>query len=106
MPNNDELQRAMQESRDRLNDRGVTLTGHESAKELVTLLEAVETFEVAVEAKGGDLMVDEGPGGKTTEPDDLDFVLPQRAKGESVASYLVRIGEATYLVEHHGAVSE
>ena len=44
----------------------------------MTLLESVERFELAVESRGGDLMVDEGPHGVTREPDDVHFVLPQR----------------------------
>ena len=75
----EELERAMQETRARLRDRGVLVTGQESSEELVSLLEAVERFERAVEMRGGDFFVDEGPGGVTREPDDVHFVLPPRA---------------------------
>jgi hypothetical protein len=97
----EELERAMQETAARLRDRGVLLTGQEKSEELVALLEAVERFERAVQLKGGDLFVDEGPGGITREPDDLHFVLPARHPSEPVASYLVRLAEATEVVLNH-----
>jgi organic radical activating enzyme len=79
----------------RLSDRGVSLTGGESSEELVSLLEALERFERAVQAKGGDLMVDEGPSDAKLQPDDAAFVLPRRADDESVGRYIRRIEEAT-----------
>jgi hypothetical protein len=85
----------------RLSDRGVTLTGSESSDELVRLLETVEAFERAVQAKGGDLMVDEAPDAANPQPDDVDFALPQRTADETVAQYVRRIGEATATVEGH-----
>jgi hypothetical protein len=85
----------------RLSDRGVTLTGSESGDELVTLLESVEGFERAVQAKGGDLMVDEAPDAANPQPDDVHFTLPQRAADETVAQYVRRIREATITVEGH-----
>ena len=85
----------------RLGDRGVTLTGSESSEELVTLLETVEAFERAVQAKGGDLMVDEPRDTANIQPDDADFALPQRAADETVARYVRRIREATITVEGH-----
>lgn len=85
----------------RLSDRGVTLTGSESSDELVTLLESVEAFERAVQAKGGDLMVDEAPDAANPQPDDVDFALPQRAADETVVQYVRRIREATATVEGH-----
>jgi hypothetical protein len=97
----EELQRAMQGTAARLRDRGVSLSGHESSEELVAILEAVERFELAVERRGGDLFVDEGPGGVTREPDDVHFVLPPRHSAEPVTSYLVRLAEATEVVLNH-----
>jgi len=41
------------------------LTGHENAEELAGLEEALERFEAAVQGRGGDLMMDEGPEGQT-----------------------------------------
>lgn len=94
----EERERVSGEVASRLRDRGVGLTGRESSEEIVTLLEAVERFEGAVEAKGGDLMVDEAPRARTTQPDDPRFVLPQRKSHEPVAEYLERIEEATSVV--------
>lgn len=91
----------MRETSERLRERGVFLTGRESSEELVSLLEGVERFELAVESRGGDLMVDEGPHGETLEPDDVHFVLPRRGPRESPGSYLGRLSEATRAVRHH-----
>jgi hypothetical protein len=100
----EELERAMRETSARLGDRGVSLTGQESSEELVALLETVERFERAVELRGGDLFVDEGPGGVTREPDDIHFVLPHRNPGEPVATYLARLEEATEVVLNHPSI--
>ena len=97
----EELQRAMEETAARLRQRGVHLTGRERSEELVALLEAVELFEDAVQARGGDLFVDEGPGGVTRQPDDVHFVLPRRAPHESVATYLPRLAAAARAVLDH-----
>ncbi len=97
----EERARAMRETSDRLRERGVLLTGHESSEELVVLLETVERFEEAVEARGGDLMVDEGPHGMTREPDDIHFVIPRRESRESVASYVQRLEERIQMLRHH-----
>jgi hypothetical protein len=97
----EELERAMLETSSRLREAGVRLTGRETSEELVALLEAVESFERAVQWRGGDLFVDEGPHGVTREPDDVHFVLPRRQPHESVASYLQRLNEATRAVLQH-----
>jgi hypothetical protein len=55
---------------DRLETLGIRLTGTERSNELLDMAEAVDRFEAAVEAHGGDLMMDEGPRGRTSEPDD------------------------------------
>jgi len=59
----------------RLRTRGITVTGAERPEELADLLSAVERFEAAVEAHGGDLMVDDlksaqpwCPGAGTARP--------------------------------------
>ena len=97
----DEVQRAAQETADRLRALGISLTGQERAEELVTIEEAVERFETAVEEKGGDLMVDEPPPGSFAQPDDRHFALPLRQPGESVAGYLGRLAQATEVVKQH-----
>src|SRR5216110_3868878 len=82
----------------RLRGRGVAVTGGESPEELVDLLSAVERFEAAVEAHGGDLMVDDL---KSSRPDDRHFVVPRRAHGEVVRAYITRIDEATAQLRRH-----
>lgn len=83
---------------ERLRSRGVAITGAERQDELADLLSAVERFEKAVEAHGGDLMVDDL---KSPQPDDRHFVLPRRAHGESVRAYIGRIDEATAGLRRH-----
>ena len=98
---NDDIQRVTGEVANRLAELGISLSGDEQPQELVRILEAVERFEVAVQTRGGDLMVDEGPEGKTTEPDDPHFALPQRHADESVDRYLDRLVSATEEVMRH-----
>jgi hypothetical protein len=76
---------------DRLRRRGIPLSGDERPEDLGDLLAAVERFEAMVEARGGDLMVDDL---KSSEPDDPQFVLPARAAEESVRDYTARIDDA------------
>ena len=85
-PQRDEVRRVMLETADRLRQRGVLLTGRESDDELVSLLDAVEEYELAVEQRGGDLMMDEPPEGETAEPDDVHFALPRRGERESACA--------------------
>jgi len=82
----------------RLRSRGITIAGPENPEDLVNLLSAVERFEAAVEAHGGDLMVDDL---KSSRPDDQHFVVPRRAHGEVVRTYIARIDEATARLRHH-----
>ena len=82
----------------RLRSRGITVTGGENPEELVDLLSAVERFEAAVEAHGGDLMVDDL---KSSRPDDSHFVVPRRAPGEGVRAYIGRIDAATAGLRRH-----
>jgi hypothetical protein len=97
----EELQRVMLETADRLRQRGVSLTGQESSDELVSLLDAVEEYELAVERRGGDLMLDEPPEGQTPQPDDVHFALPRRGPREPASDYLVRIQERTDMIRRH-----
>ena len=97
----DELKRASAQIAGRLRALGVSLTGTERPEDLVQIEEAIEEFEEAVEARGGDLMVDEGPRGGASQPDDPDFSLPLRQGNEPIAKYLERIARATDLVRRH-----
>jgi len=83
---------------ERLRSRGVALTGAERPDDLADLLSAVERFEKAVEAHGGDLMVDDL---KSPQPDDRHFVLPRRAHAETIRAYVVRIDDATAGLRRH-----
>ena len=69
----EDVHRVAEEVVNRLEGLGVLLSGDERPEDLARILEAVERFEVAVESRGGDLMGDEGPDGRTTEPDDVHF---------------------------------
>jgi len=83
---------------ERLRSRGVAITGAERPDYLADLLSAVERFEKAVEAHGGDLMVDDL---KSPEPDDRHFVLPRRSHSETIRAYIVRIDVATTGLRRH-----
>jgi hypothetical protein len=82
----------------RLRGRGIVVSTTEDSEDLVNLLSAVERFESAVKAHGGDLMVDDLNG---SQPDDRHFVVPRRAEAESVREYIGRIDEATANLRHH-----
>jgi hypothetical protein len=83
--------------------RGVELNGDESSDDIADILDAVERFERAVQSRGGDLMVDQRPGGRPTEPDDRHFVIPARRADEAVDGYLDRLRAATRVVLDHEA---
>lgn len=83
---------------DQLRRRGVAVTGTETPEDLVDLLSSVERFEAAVEAHGGDLMVDDL---KSSQPDDPHFVVPRRLHGETLRAYIGRIDEATIRLRRH-----
>jgi hypothetical protein len=89
---------AAREVTDRLRGRGITVTGADRPEDVADLLSAVERFEAAVEARGGDLMVDDL---KSPQPDDLHFVVPRRERGEAARAYIVRIDEATAKLRRH-----
>ncbi len=91
-------ERVVAEVADKLRRRGVTVTGAERSDDLADLLTAVERFEAAVEAHGGDLMVDDL---NSPEPDDQHFVLPRRAPREAIRPYIARIETATVALRQH-----
>jgi len=96
-----DVQRVSREVAGRLAARGVRLGGRETPDELEAIEEAIEAFEDAVSAHGGDLMVDEGPRGHPTQPDDPHFALPLRGAHESVAQYVERLERAADTVRRH-----
>ena len=96
-----EITRVSRDLAARLRQRGVAVRDDESPEDIVRLLEGVESFERAVEAKGGDLMMDEPPARGSVQPDNPDFLLPKRADDESVSEYLERLDAATRTVRQH-----
>jgi hypothetical protein len=81
-------QRARQEAEDRLRERGIEIISADSDEDVADLLDAIERFETAVEAKGGDLFVDRLG---SSEPAHPEFVPPARQRGESAVDYRDRI---------------
>jgi hypothetical protein len=97
-PHRDEERQSVEaEVAARLRTRGVLLTGAETADEVADLLDAVDQFDAAVEAHGGDLFVDTPTAlnsDRVEQPDDVAYVLPTRAAHEAVASYITRVTAA------------
>jgi hypothetical protein len=91
---NEDVQRVSREVANRLEELGIWVSGGEQPEELARIQEAVEKFELAVESRGGDLMVDEPPEGQKAQPDDPHFALPRRRADESVDGYLDRLERA------------
>jgi hypothetical protein len=85
----------------RLLSRGIEIHEADAADDLVRMMDAVDAFERAVIARGGDLMVDEPPSSRAGEPDDPHFLLPLRAADESAAGYVHRLAAATKMVQRH-----
>ena len=94
----EEQDAAVAEVAGRLRQRGIAVTGAEDSDDLANLLAAVERFELAVEAHGGDLMVDDL---RSSRPDDPHYVVPRRAHGEVIRAYIGRIDEATAGLRRH-----
>lgn len=84
------------ENSGRLRQKGVLLTGRETSGELDDLMTAVERFEAAVIARGGDLFVNTP---FSDQPEDPEFVLPLRVPGEDPEAYAARINEAAARLE-------
>jgi hypothetical protein len=84
----DDQRRAVAEAVVRLRSRGIEVGEDERAEDVVRLLEAVELFERAVQARGGDLMVNTPP---SRRPEDPNFVLPRRRDDESMRDYIDRV---------------
>jgi hypothetical protein len=87
-----ERQHVADEVAARLRDRGLQITEAEDPEDLAAALEAVERFEGAVKASGGDLMVDNL---RSSEPEDPRLVLPERRPDETLAAFALRVDEAT-----------
>jgi hypothetical protein len=82
---------AREHNLDVLGQRGVLLFGGESDDELADLWSAVDRFESVVEARGGDTFTN---APDSSEPENPEFVLPERKAREPVAEYVRRIQDA------------
>jgi len=71
--------------------RGLRVTGDESGDQLADLLTAVERFEAAVVAAGGDLMNNQPT---SNDPEEPRFVIPARRDDESADAYAARLRHA------------
>lgn len=96
-----EIERVSGEIANRLTSRGIRVLPTDHPEQLADMLDAVERFEVAVERRGGDLMVDESAAGAAKEPDDRHFALPVRRDHESPPQYIQRLAQATDDVLRH-----
>jgi hypothetical protein len=84
----EEQRNARREAEDRLRDRSIPVHAGDSDDEVADLLDAIEQFEAAVEALGGDLMVNRIGA---TEPQDPAYVPPVRRHDESAYDYRSRV---------------
>ena len=89
-----DLARVSQELTARLRARNVAVHDDDTPENILEIIEAVETFELTVQAAGGDLMVDEPPRSGTAQPDDARFLLPARGDDESATAYVKRLDAA------------
>ena len=80
----------------RLRQNGVLLTGRETGSQLDDLMTAVDRFEAAVIARGGDLFVNTPT---SNPPENPEFVIPRRVPGEDAEAYAARINEAAERLE-------
>jgi hypothetical protein len=88
----EEQRNARQEAADRLRDRNIPVVAGDSDAEVADMLEAIEQFESAVEALGGDLMVNRIGA---EEPQDPAFVPPLRGRDQGAYEYIAQIHAAT-----------
>jgi hypothetical protein len=92
---NSDISRVSEQITGRLSRLGIDLDSSVSPDVLADLAAAVERFEAAVVAAGGDLMVDEPPRGQTGQPDRQGFALPHPAADESIEMYIGHLDQAT-----------
>ena len=80
----------------RIHQKGLLLDGRETAAQLDDLLSAIDRFESAVIARGGDLMINSP---FSSDPENPQFVIPRREPGEDVDVYAGRIQAAASRLE-------
>jgi len=91
-----DVQRAATVIVGQLMQKGVDASEDEDPDQLASLLSAVERFEAAVEARGGDMMLNT-PGSK--RPEHPAFVTPTRNADEPLEAYVGRVNEAADRLE-------
>ena len=91
-PDERDLSRAREELAGQLETRDIPIRAVDGPDSLVRLLEAVESFERAVEQAGGDLMNNQL---RSRDPENPAFVLPRRGDDEPAAAYAERVAAAT-----------
>ncbi len=74
-----------------LRRRGVEADGSEDSDQLARVLDAVETFERARSMRGGDSFVNDL---ESTQPDNPQFVIPERQGDEPLDRYARRVRAA------------
>lgn len=92
----EERDAARMELAGRVRQKGVLIDGSETPAQLDDLLSAIDRFEAAVIARGGDLMVNTPT---SSQPEDPRFVIPRRESGEDVDIYAGRILAAAARLE-------
>jgi len=80
----------------RIRQKGVLLTGRETSAQLDDLMTAIDRFEAAVIARGGDLFVNMPT---SNPPENPDFVISRRVSGEDAEAYAARINAAAERLE-------
>ena len=88
----EEQRLARQEAEARLRPRGIVVLEEDRDEDVADLLDAIERFEAAVEARGGDLFVNRIG---SPEPEAPEFVPPARRGEESAGAYRMRVERAT-----------
>ena len=92
----EERDSAVLELAGRLRQKGVLVTGRESSGQLDDVMTAVDRFEAAVIARGGDLFVNTP---FSDQPESPEFVVPRRIPGEEAEAYAARINAAAERLE-------
>lgn len=92
----EERDAAAMEAGGRIRQKGVILSGRETSAQVEDLLSAIDRFEAAVIARGGDLMVNTPT---SSPPENPEFVIPGRESGEDVDVYALRIQAAADRLE-------
>lgn len=80
----------------RIRQKGVEVSGTETSAQLDDLNTAIDRFEAAVTARGGDPMINTPT---SVPPENPDFVVPRRDEGEDIDTYTGRIIAASGRLE-------